>query len=503
MNILTFKKSISSCVMVAYTTLASLVPMGQVHAAPVCSASNPTTAAGQTPGCAIKQFPSGPYAFAKLQWSQIGTISQSPTSGINLSMASGDRVLLSNNRTAAALGLQANQVADVVSLFPTNVPFVFARYNPMSMELRIDVFKVEKAGGQVAMMQAPFAPAHGGAFAAAMTYATPSDRMNGYNPGANPFSLFERAGDDAFYNVDSIASAQVAIGHAMRMSGAAIGLVAVAKNRVNQYQTKSGGWLRKTITTHVEGYTKPEWFIASPADFQPNGTTASMCAINVSTPSACPQHLAVPSGIVWTQWEGGSLPAFEDMTSNWTQSKKSFTLLAMIVVAFLVVATAGAMMVAAGAAASALGPATFIQGLVGMGTTMGGALTMNTVLTFAAIEAAAVGVVGGLSGAGVKDAVTAPYTGARSGFGVPTVPDSPAGRSVYDGVRAKFDAPAPSALGVRAVTEGLYGAGCAPHLPSTSCGNSGVVPRVDSGTQTNNVQFWKDNGKPVVIPDGF
>lgn len=503
MNILSFKKSVSTIVMITYTTLTSLIPAGQVQAAPVCSASNPTTAAGGTPGCAVKNFPSGAYAFAKLEWTQVAELAQTPTSGISMTMASGDRVVSNNNRTAAALGLKANQVADVVSLFPTNVPFVFARYNPMSKELRVDVFKVEKANGAMRMMQAPFTPAHGGAFAAAMTYATPSDKANGYNPGANPFAMFMQSGQDAFYNVDSPAAVQVAVGHAMRMSGASIGLVAMAKNRVNQYTKTSGGWFKKTTTTFVEGWTKPEWYIATPERFQPHGTTASICAIQVGSAMACPEHLAVPSGVAWTQWEGGNLPAFEDMTSTWSKSQSSFTLLAWIVVAFLVVVTAGAFAVAAAAGASALGPATFIQGLLAAGATGGGVvvgttLTMNAVLAAAAIEAAAVGVVGGLAGAGLSDGVKGPYLGASSAYGVPVVPDSEAGKSVYNGLKNNFDSPTISAVGVRAVSQGLYGT-CAPGAMAASCPNSGVVPRADMGKETSNVQYWNDNGKPLIL----
>jgi hypothetical protein len=499
MNILSFKKLVSSLVMIAYTTLTSLVPMGKALAAPVCDASNPTTAAGATPGCAVKNFPTGAYAYSKFEWNQVGELDQTPTSGISLTMASGDRVAVSNNRTASALGLQASQVADVMTLFPTNVPFVFARYNPQSMELRVDVFKIEKTGSKMKMLQAPFTPAHGGAFAAAMTYATASDRQLGNNAGANPFALYLRPGLDAFYNVGSLAAVQVAVGHAMRMAGASIGLVAIAKSRVNQYATSSGGWFKKTTTTHVEGWTKPEWYVATPRQFQPNGLTASVCAIQVEAATDCPPQLVVPSGVSWTQWEGGNLPAFEDMTSEWSESKSSFTLLAWVVVIFLVVLTAGALLVAAGSVATAIGPATFIQSLAVSGPIGGATLTMNAALAMAAIEAAAVGVVGGMAGAGLTDAVDGPYQGARAGFDSPMIPDTSAGRSVYEGVKANFDDAPLSAMGVRAVTQAAYGVNCAPGAKSTDCASSGVVPRPDSAVETNNVQFWKDNGGPMVI----
>jgi hypothetical protein len=409
----------------------------------------------------------------------------------------------SNNRTAAALGLQANQVADVMSLFPTGVPFVFARYNPMSGQLHVDVFKVEKAGAKMKMMQAPFTPAHGGAYAANMTYATPSDRANGFSPGKNPFDLFMQAGDDTFYNV-GLNAVQVIVGHAMQATSASVGLVAVAKTRPNQYQTKSGGWFKKTVTTHVEGFTKPEWYIVTPAQFQPHGVSSNYCAIDVAQPSDCPVQYNVTSGVVWSQWTGGSLPAFEDMTSNWTQSKSSFTLLAMVAITFLVVMSAGALAVAAGAGATALGPATFIQGLMTTTTAAAtGGMTMSTVLASAAIEAAAVGAVGGLAGAGLTDGVTAPYTGARSGFETISPPSGEAQRSLYDGTIAKFDTPTVVGSGVLAVSQGLYGSGCAPGAASTECADSGIVPRKDTGAQVNSIQFWHDNGKPLPVSSPY
>jgi hypothetical protein len=182
------------------------------------------------------------------------------------------------------------------------------------------VLKVEKAGAQIKMMQAPFTPAHGGAYAAAMTYATASDRANGFSPGKNPFDLFMQPGQDTFNNV-VMGAVQVVVGHAMQAASASIGLVAVAKTRPNQYQTKGGDWFKKKATTHVEGFTKPDRYVVTPAQFQPHGISSTYRAIDVANPSDCPQQLAVKSGVVLSQWTGGSLAAFEDMTSEWTESK--------------------------------------------------------------------------------------------------------------------------------------------------------------------------------------
>lgn len=79
----------------------------------------------------------------------------------------------------------------------------------------------------------------------------------------------------------------------------------------------------------------------------------------------------------------------------------------------------------------------------------------------AAIEAAVVDVIGGLSGAGLTDAVKGPYQGARSGWDTPSPPSDAAGRSIYDGVNARFSTPSIEGS-IRAVSRAAYGSSCAP-----------------------------------------
>ncbi len=231
---------------------------------------------------------------------------------------------------------------------------------------------------------------------------------------------------------------------------------------------------------------------------------------------------------------GGSLPAFESLTSSWSQSSSSWTLLAIVAVVFLVVVTAGAFAVAAGATAGAfatVGPATFLSGLVAGAPALGGvvgmtaeaaaaavaagtmtaataatavaagaALTASTVVGAAALEAGLVLAAGTtLGGMDPTSAINGPFLGATAGYSVPTTPNSDAGRSVYQGVIDNFDTPATSGLGVQAVTQALYGVNCAPSQDSSACASSGLVPRPDTGAVTNNVQFWQDNGRPMVV----
>lgn len=100
--------------------------------------------------------------------------------------------------------------------------------------------------------------------AASMTYSTAQNRSQAMRLGPAPFAQFNQRGQDAFYGVKGVDIVQAVTVNAMRMAGASIGLVTMSETKPKQYQTKSGGWLKKTITTHVDGMTKPIWYVTTP-----------------------------------------------------------------------------------------------------------------------------------------------------------------------------------------------------------------------------------------------
>lgn len=507
MDILRFKKLVSSCVMLAFTSLTTLVPFAQARAAAVCDTSNWQTAQGSNAQCTTLKYNSGAtYAFPKLDWREVASMPYTAKGGLQLSAM--DRIAVDNNRSAAALGLSSDQVANVINLLPANVPMVFARFNPAGAELRIEIFKLERTGTQTTLRRAKFAPEHGRAWAASLAYETKSAQQQRLNPGRNPFALFE-GGDDAFHNLAGMNAAQVAVGHAMQASGAAIGLVAVADIRVDQYTTKSGGLFKKTITQHVDGYTKPLWYVTTPRNFQPHAEMMSMCMDKVTNPTDCPATSLVSSNVSWTKWEGGSLPAFETLTSQWSKSQSGFTLLAWVAIAFVAFFTAGAILTALAPAVGAIGPATSIMAAAGPSTTFAAATVGEAALTTitygaltdvaiaAGIEAGVAGAIGMVQGAGLTDVTGGPYLGAASGFGEATTGTSAAQTSVLNGIHSKFDTPEIQDSAVTAVSQGLYGQNCAPGATAASCASSGIVPRVDTFQQTDTIGVWEDNGAPV------
>lgn len=459
MRTVQLNKKLSAITMAVLTAFSSVVPSAYAGTTPICDAGNPTTANGGTPGCAVTQFPSGPYVFPKLNWQQVAYLDNGPDRGPS-QLISGNRLLVNNNRAALALGLNASEVADVVAGYSTNAPTVFARYNPMSAELRIDIFKVENVGNRKTIQRAAYTPAHGRAFAAALTYSSGPEKEARVGPGINPFELFGTPADEVFHNVSAINAVQVAVGHAMRVVNAPLGLVAVANVRVVQKSKKSGGWFKKTITQTTEGWSKPIWHIVTPMAMQQRGDTAYLCAgINVAQPADCPASRVVYSGVSWTIWNGGTLPAFEDKVSHHVVKKSGFTLLAGILLGF-----PGAL-------------DTLFMGALGMS-----------------------------GGAGLGDVVnvgdivlpTRPAQGARSGFGPGLTSTNKAQLSVIQGMHANFDTATIESSGVRAVTQAAFGT-CAPGALIADCGGaSGVLPRADSTAKHNTSQFWRDNGEPMV-----
>ncbi|MBU6460724.1 MAG: hypothetical protein KGQ58_07605 [Proteobacteria bacterium] len=260
--------------------------------------------------------------------------------GWDMQMLDGQRWVTSGDEVAGELGLQSSQVAHVLHAFPDNGALVFARYNPGSALLRIDVVKVEKhPDGDVYTYLAQYTPWHGNVDAANRRYMTPAEQGDPYAAGHNPFAAFEGPDktDPDFHHVN-FSAVQVAVGSAMRHYNASMALIAVFSPRYEESQVSSGGWFRKTVTTTVRGYAHPEWFMATPLELQPAGTSSSICVVDKETPCA-PEHVD-PSGVSVQHWEGGNVPGNEDGLYTWSQTESGWTVLSFSLV-FAAVLTVG------------------------------------------------------------------------------------------------------------------------------------------------------------------
>ena len=419
---------------VTYLVTASMLftgmpaPLPQAMASPLVAECTNVFAAerGYDANCAVRRLSDGTLlAYPKLQWERISDAPAVPgPSGAGL--APSQEALALANRAAVSLKLPSSEVASAVQAFPSNVPLVFARYNPMDMTLSIDLFKVERAvvGGEAraGVYHAKFGPGHGDAWRAAGAYAVPAARETGA-VGLNPFAAFKSPlgcpVNYVFCNI-TLSGAQVAVGHAMRYAGAPMSLVAINKTRSDTSQTKSGNAFVKKITTTVTGYAKPLWLIGYPAQFQARSASlpmATMCA-NDPRSERCPAYQVASAGVVFEEYEGGTLAGYEDSWELFKETKSGLGWLSVLVVAVVVsFATAGigaAAGVGVGAAggAGAAGAAGVATGVLGSYAVAAG-YTIGSLAASIAVETALIGSLMALGGAdlsaGLKFGMNAVY----------------------------------------------------------------------------------------------
>lgn len=275
-------------------------------------------------------------------WRNLGTAVWDRSGGFDLNMIDGERWITLGRADAGSLGLSSREISDRMSRFPANASYVFAAYSPENGELSVEVHRIEKRpDGVIYIDQADFTPWHGEKWKAAGKYRTAAEITFGA-AGYNPFENFKGASseDPVFHNI-SWTGAQVAIGHAMRNYGAMIGFIAVSQSRTTQSQSSSGNFFKKTVTTTVKGWVKPEWYIATPVELQQeNAQIASICVSAVQTATettSCddPAHVAI-SGVSISPWKGGNMPMDEEMVYQWTHKQSSWTIAFFAVVLAIV-----------------------------------------------------------------------------------------------------------------------------------------------------------------------
>lgn len=230
------------------------------------------------------------------------------------------------NRTALALGLDAAEapVAPAVA-FAGNVGVALARYNPYTKQGRIDVYRFQDTGAGAVLQHAVFSPGNGAAWVAARAYIHPSDYAAG-RAGVNPFAGF--GGGQTFENI-SLAGMKVALGHAMRLSGAGAGLLAMPDTRLSQFSRRRKSLFKKTLETWIYGHVKSRWFLAFPGDGLRPSLWSDMAAICATSPGAtsCPAYATAVSGAIFQEVEGGGLDSTEDMYTLDYQRKSGLTVL--------------------------------------------------------------------------------------------------------------------------------------------------------------------------------
>lgn len=463
-----------------------------------CDVNDPNVAAGRVDGCRVAKSPSGAkMAYPGVQWSTVAVLNKSATSGFDLSYIQGSQVQLSGLRGAQMLGINPDQAADMVNTFPVGVPVVFARYNPGTADLRIDLFKTERTPEGLKLMNAVFSPHHGGLWAANGSYAEPAAKRAG-EFGVNPFARFASASDDVFHKI-AMDGVQVVVGHAMRMVQSPTGLVASTDYRLKQWKTTKKSLLKKKTTVHVEGFAKPKWMMAASAQLQPTGSTAVICAKDMGDGVGCPSHYVAPSIVTFDTWEGGNLQEQEESLYYWQKTYSGWTVLAFVLLTFVAFAVIGAVALSAGLISS---PAQL--SLVATAMQSAGMLGQVTVLGMATIQAATYGVMAFAMGANSLTDVQDGYGGGILGGGVQVPNGFSSEHEEALLTRARDRMTVSPVEGSLSAVKGTGYGNCDVKLSAEACAGaqSGFLPRSDSYQEQDYVQFYRDNGAATRYDSG-
>ena len=512
-----FRKIMSSVLCASLLITTTLTQMANAQSV-TCSSSSADSGADNR--CAAVRIGGVPVSYPKFQWDFVSDLALAPTPG-SKTVTGGSQAVTLGNRTALALGLNASDVANVATVFPANVPYVFARYNPYDSTLFIDIFKLEKtssaAGPRAGLYHTAFSPSHGDKWKANRSYISPSDYQSGVVPGVNPFSSFIKPGSDGFQNI-SLTAAQVAIGHAMRSVGAPVALLSVASNRLSQTTSTSGGWFTKTTTTTVYGNVSSQWYIAQPTGILDRSTTstfAAICAADATT-SDCPRYATAVSGVSFEQFNGGTLSAIEDQFQLDQSSHTglsflgalilvvvgSFALAGILASAGIVGAAGGA--TAAGASASAatgtFGSLLLNTGLITEISSVGQAIAIET--AYSAVSMAVLGGANLGSTINADPGILMGHVQVAPGFqAAPSSVQYGAILNAQISPRTLTSLTAPGAPLLKGFGQTVTG-NCAVGQALAQCaGASGVVPRADQYLEQNYVEFVRDNQGNTLIDE--
>lgn len=453
---------------VAYTTLIIFMITSNV------ALMNATYAAGfYSMGGVAQQY-------SAISWTTIASIVTNVTTqqviSANFSEEGLKNALIAGgNGAASALNLTADQVANVINMFPANTPLVVGRFAEGINKGVIDMYKVEKFGTTVRLLHAYFTPEAGEFWAAARTYADPSTKSIG-TAGPNPFDKY-RGGDHKFYNMP-FSGMVVAMGHAMRLTGTPFGLIAQETYRMEKVGPKckkSAGGLRKKCKVWVYGKAKPTWYFATPPQFQEKAGTAAICAINATT---CPKHAIAPAIVAFEKKTGGNLQEHEETVYTWMKSYSGWTVLAFVFAVFV--------LSAAIAAIGGLQGVGFLSNMInGSGVTAGGTLIPGLglgggALAIGAVEAAGYALGAAIfQGGGLGDIQDGLYGKVNNGISVPTNPSSTQERGTRAALENKgLNRPLLSGLSAVSGTARL------------------AVPEAQDYAEHNSVSFYTDNGSP-------
>lgn len=351
-----FKRLVSAFTLICFVSTTLIVPVAEAGTTVTIQPPSGVTSTWATfsaqPNNWVSMANSRGYGedikWPKLNYTKIAESNWSPDranenqASFDWKMIEGERWITNGREELGQAGVPSSQISARINALPKTSSYVFAAYSPTNAELVIEIQKVEKTpDGKLIVYRADYTPHHGEFNRWKRDYLTPGEDADPSKMGYNPFANFKGAlSDNTFHNI-SWEAAGVAVGMAMRASDAHIGYIASDKSRFTQKVKKSGGLLKKKVTVTIQGFAKPQWFIATPLEVQPEGGISSICVVNngIATAngntSTCdsPYHL-VTSGVSIMSWSGGNVPENEELLYNYVYKKSSFTVLAFTILTF-------------------------------------------------------------------------------------------------------------------------------------------------------------------------
>ena len=405
-----FKKLVSSILLICFTSMSLIVPgtatastsiwiagASGVNSSWATHAAKSSTWVSMANNRGYGQsvlWPKDNYTkIGEMTWARDAT--NPNEAAMNWKMIEGERWITNGREDIGKAGISSAQMSSRIDAFPKTAAFVFAAYSPESAELVIEMQKIEKTPlGQIVVYRGDFTPHHGEFWRWKRDFMTLVEASDITRVGYNPFQNFRGANTDPVFHDCDWKCANVAIGFAMRYSQAHVAWVASDKTRFTQITKKSGGFIKKKVTTYIDAYAKPQWFVATAVELQPEGGMHSICVVNTGvatngTTSTCDrtEHMAT-SGISMVEWTGGNMPDTEEKVYSYVHSKSSFTVIAFTILTFAVtwgLASALSGVIGAGSAGAFAGGGinALSAGLAGAGLYAGVAVLGGASLTTA------------------------------------------------------------------------------------------------------------------------
>lgn len=495
------------CTFLSISIAMTLLPVRTAHAnVSTCDAF--ASVNGTAPDCVGATIGGVPYAAPKIKWERVSELQTSVQTGSDNITGTPESIILAN-RAAQELGISESDLANFATVYPSNVPYVYGRYNPQDATLRIDMFKLERytENGipRIGLLHAAFTPEHGNHWLLNRSYISPSAYQLGTSPGVNPFASFARSGSESFHNI-SLEGAKVAVGHAQRLVGAPMSLLQLMEVRLSQRTKKSGNAFKKKIEMWVYAHAKPRWFIGQPVQTLQRTSTEPMSAMCATDPAAssCPAYATAVAGVNFEEFSGGSLKSNEDTWTIDYKKKSGLGFLGALVLGVLGSFAMAGIMSAAGfgtaAGATTAGTAGTTMGTWGSFLANSGVISSQMSLAGAiAVEAAFVSGSMVLQGANLGSIIKADGGILLGNVQTMNGKLTPGDLSEY-GRRANAQVSPRTNSSLREMTTGSEKTlsafsgtllGDCP-LNSPNCANAGVLPRPDAHVQTNAYKLQKE-----------